>query len=191
MNTYFQAIRVPGRAAQIVAGASGTILVVLAVAGEPAAAAFGLLALIAAVTAFQRPYLLGPLVALLLPAGHYVYLLHDSIVPLEAAVGGGALGYLARLATTREERRLHAVHWSYAAFLVFVALSALGPGPPKNHDLAYLGALGFVFHAITTQAGGRRNQRLLLVGLGLPLLFEASWAIVEYIGTWSEPAGPG
>src|SRR5260221_11238586 len=56
----------PRRAAQFAAGLGGPTFA-LWLAGGAAAGGFGLLALVAGVTAFKPPYLLGPFFALLLP----------------------------------------------------------------------------------------------------------------------------
>ncbi len=150
----------------------------LGVVEGPAAAGLGMLALVAAVAAFRHPYVLGPLVAVLLPVE----------VPLKAAVAGGALGYAARLLTRREELRLHPAHWTFGLFVACVALSTLNPAPNslQLRDLLFWGALALVFHAVTTHLGGRRERRLLLAGLAVAAVAEASLALFQYVDRWSD-----
>ncbi|MEX2049356.1 MAG: O-antigen ligase family protein [Gemmatimonadota bacterium] len=160
----------------------------LAVVGDAAVAGLGLLALAALVTAYQRPYLLGPFVVLLLPAGERIHLLGAQVAPLEAVVGGGAIGYLAGLAMRREGFRIRSADWTFAALLAFIALSALGPvdNSDRVRELLFWGALGTVFHTVSTNLGNRRNLRLLLVALAVSTLVEASLALFEYVDSWSE-----
>ena len=150
----------------------------LGVVEGAAAAGLGMLALVVALAAFRHPYVLGPLVAVLLPVE----------VPLKAAVAGGALGYAARLVTRRQELRLRPAHWTFALFVAWVALSTLNPGPDslQLRDLLFWGALAFVFHAVTTHLEGRRERRLLLAGLAVATLTEASFALFQYVDRWSD-----
>jgi len=177
-----------GRRGQSGAAALAAGLITLAVVGGPAAAGLGLLALAALVTAFQRPYLLGPFVALLLPAGEYVHVLEAQVAPLEAVVGGGAIGYVARLAMRREGFRLGVAHWTFAALVAAIALSTLGPVDDSDRlrELLFWGSLGFVFYAVTAHLGSRRELRFLLVALAVSTLVEASLALFEYVDRWSE-----
>jgi O-antigen ligase len=180
--------RSPGRASRAALATAAAGLVVLAGVSGAAAAGLALLALVAAVLAYGRPYLIAPLVAVLLPAAHQLDVLHAQVSPLEAAVGGAALGYVARLAARREERRFDLVHWTFAAFVIFIGVSTLGPA--DNSDqlrlLLFWGALGFVFHAVTTHLRSAREVRLLFGGLAAATLVEASLALYEYVDRWSE-----
>ena len=176
----------PRRAVKIAAGLGGPTFA-LWLAGGAAAGGLGLLALAAAVTAFRRPYLLGPFVALLLPFGDRIEILHVQVAPLEAAIGGGAIGYVARLAMRHDELRFRSFHWIFAFLVVFIGLSTLGPaGSGQLHEFLLWGALGCVCHAVTTYVDNRRNVRLLLVGIAVPTLVEAALAFFEYIDSWSQ-----
>jgi O-antigen ligase len=170
------------------AAAVAASLVTVAVVGGAAAAGLGLLAVVALVTAFQRPYLLGPLVVLLLPAGERVDVLGAQVAPLEAVVGGGAIGYLLLVGTRREGVRIRAADWVFALLLVFIALSTLGPvdDTDRLRELLFWGALGIVFHVVTAHVDSRRDLGLLLAALAASTLVEASFALFEYVDAWSE-----
>jgi O-Antigen ligase len=177
-----------GRRAQAAAAASVVGLVVLALAGGIVAAGLGLLALAGLAVAFLRPYLLGPFVALLLPFAETSHVLGAQVSPLEAVVGGGAIGYIAHVAKRRERVHLGMAAWTFAALLVFIALSTFGPvdNSDRLRELFFWGALGVVFYSITVQLSCRRYVRLLLIALAASTLFEASLALYEYVDRWSE-----
>jgi O-antigen ligase len=182
--------RVPalGRGFQLGAVTVGVGLVILGAFGGWEAAVLALLALVALVTAFLRPYLLGPLVALLLPAGESVHVLGAQVSPLEAVIGGGAIGYLARVATRGEELRVRPPDFVFAALVAFIALSTLGPvdDTDRLRELLFWGALGVVFHVVLVNSGTRLERRLLFVGVTAAALVEASLTLYEYAAHWSE-----
>jgi putative inorganic carbon (hco3(-)) transporter len=182
--------RVPalGRGSQLGALTSGVGLVVLGAFGGWEAALLALLALVALVTAFLRPYLLGPLVALLLPAGESAHVLGAQVSPLEAVIGGGAIGYVARVATGGERLRVHPADYLFAALVAFIAVSTLGPvdDTDRLRELLFWGALGIVFHVVLAHCGTSRERRLLFVGVMAAALVEASLALYEYAAHWSE-----
>jgi len=174
------------RAAKIGIAASGATLA-LGLAGGPVAGGLTLLAFAAAVTAFYRPDLFGPLVLLVLPAGTRIELLHSVVAPLETAVGGGALGYAARLLIRPEERRFQPAHWIFAAFVLFVGLSGFGPaGGQQIHEFLFVGALGFLFHSVTTHLDHPRRRHVLLIALAIPIVIEISLTFYEYVDRWSQ-----
>ncbi|MDQ3380707.1 MAG: O-antigen ligase family protein [Actinomycetota bacterium] len=177
-----------GRRAQAGTGAAAAGFAAVAIAGNPAAAGLGLLALTALVIAYQRPYLLGPFVLLLLPAGERIHILGAQVAPLEAVVGGGAIGYLARLAMRRERLRIRWADWAFAALVACMALSVFGPvdNSDRVRDLLFWGALGIVSHACSAHLDTRRDLKLILVALSVSTLVEASWALFEYLDGWSE-----
>jgi O-antigen ligase len=160
---------------------------VLWLAGGPATAGIGVLAIAAALAVYAHSYLLGPVVALLLPAGQRLDVLHGHIAPLEAVAAGGAIGYLLRSVADRSRPRLHPAHWAFAAFVVFVALSTFGPvqNSVQLHETVYWASLAVVFYAVTTGLESRRDTRLLLGALGLSILIEASLTLYEYVDRWS------
>jgi O-antigen ligase len=177
-----------GRRARVAAVIAAAALIVVGITGGLAAAGLALLAAVALLAAFRRPYLLGPLVALLLPAGNEVHVLGAHVAPLEAVVGGGAIGYLVRVATRREDFRPLPVDWVFAALVAFIALSTLGPVDDSDRlrELLFWGALGIVFHAVVAHLDGARNVRLLFVALVVSTFVEASLALFEYVDRWSE-----
>lgn len=177
-----------GRRGQIAAAAVVGGFAALAVFVDPAAAGLGLLAVTALVVAFRRPFLLGPFVALLLPAGERIPVLDADVAPLEAVVGGGAVGYLAYVALRREPVRLRLADWTFVALLVFIALSTLGPVDDSDRlrELLFWGALAVVFYAVGRHLRSRRDLSLLLVALAVSTLFEAIWALAEYLDGWSD-----
>jgi len=185
VRSEFQSLgrRAPGGSLAVLAGFG-----VLALVWDPAVAGLGLLATAASVTGFARPYLLGPLVALLLPAGEAIHVLDAQVVPIEAVVGGGAVGYLCRVATRREVVRMRAVDWVFVALVACIALSTLGPvdNSDRLRELLFWGALGVVFHAVAAHVHDRHARSLLLMALAASILVEASWALFEYIDRWSE-----
>lgn len=152
------------------------------------AAVLGLIALAGLSAAYQRPYLLGPFVVLLLPAGERLDILQAQVAPLEAVVGGGAIGYLLRTLTRRERLRLGIADWTFVVFLVFVALSALGPVDDSDRlrELLFWGSLGIAFHVVATHFDRRRDLRLMLVALAAATLIESAVALFEYVSRWSE-----
>jgi len=172
----------------VAAGAALWGFAALAVFVDSAVAGLGVLAVTAFVVAFSRPYLLGPFVALLLPAGERVHVLDADVAPLEAVVGGGAVGYLAYVALRREPVRLRLADWTFVALLVFIALSTLGAVDDSDRlrELLFWGALGVVFYAVGSHLRSRRDLSLLLVALAVSTLFEAIWALAEYLDRWSD-----
>ncbi len=176
------------RRAQVAAAAAAAGFVALAALGGIAAAGLGLLALAAFGTAFLRPYLLGPFVVLLLPAGDSIHVLGAQVAPLEAVVGGGAVGYLIRVATRRERFHAQLIDWIFAALVVFIAVSTFGPvdNSDRLRELLFWGSLGIVFHTVTANLRNRRHLRLILVALAVSTLVEASLALFEYVDGWSE-----
>ena len=177
----------PRGAVQLGAGLAATSLVLWLVGGA-AAAGLGVIALVAGAVSLRHPYLLGPFVALLLPFGDRAHVLQAQVAPLEAAIGGGAIGYVTGLALRHERLRLRACHWTFAVLVFCIGVSALGPADASKQarDVLLWGALGCVYHAVTTHLDGPRNIRLLLVGLAVPMLAEATLAVFEYIDTWSQ-----
>ena len=174
-----------GRTASIVAAAS---LIALSAAGELELAGLLLVALAGLVTGLVRPELLGPLVLLLLPAGRSVAVLDAQVAPLEAVVGGGAIGYVAGVALRRVRPRLLLADWAFGAFVLFAATSLLGPVDTSDRarEVVFWGALGVVFHVVHTHTRTRREVTLLFVGLAGATLVEAAWALFEYVDAWSE-----
>jgi putative inorganic carbon (hco3(-)) transporter len=177
-----------GRGSQLGALAAAVGLVVLGALGGREAAGLALLAVVAVVTALLRPYLLGPLVVLLLPAGESVHVLGAQVSPLEAVIGGGAIGYVARVATRREELRMGPADYVFAALVAFIAVSTLGPVDDSDRlrEVLFWGALGVVFHVVLTHLGTQLTRRLLFVGVAVAALFEASLALYQYADHWSE-----
>jgi O-antigen ligase len=177
-----------GRGWQVGALITAGGVVIIGAFGGGEAAGLALLAVIALVVALLRPYFLGPLVALLLPAGEAVHVLGAQVSPLEAVLGGGAIGYVARVATRREELRLHPADYVFGALVVFIALSALGPVDDSDRlrEVLFWGALGVVFHVVLTHLGTQLARRLLFVGVAVAALVEASLALYEYADHWSE-----
>jgi O-antigen ligase len=171
-----------------VGAAAAVVVGVLAVAGGLAAGALGLVAIVTAAIAFARPYLLGPVVALMLPGGYRYEVLDAHVSALEAVVGGGALGYVVYLTTRPSDRRVGLVHCAFAAFVVLIFLSTLGPADDSDQLRigVFWGALGFVFHAVTTHLSNRREVRLLLAGLVIATFVEAGLALEDYIVHWSD-----
>jgi O-antigen ligase len=174
--------------ARVAAASVAAGIVVLTLAAGAAAGGLALLAVVALGIALRRPYLLGPFVALCLPAGDAVHVLGAQVAPLEAVVGGGAIGYLARVAARREGFRLRTVDWVFALLLAFIALSTLGPVDDSDRlrELLLWCALGIVFHAIGEHVHSRRDRRLLLGGVAVAALVESLWALFEYVDRWSE-----
>lgn len=161
---------------------------VLGVVGGVVEALLGAIALAALAAAYQRPYLVGPFVALLLPAGERLDVLQAQVAPLEAVVGGGAIGYLLGALTRRDRLRLGVADWIFVVFLAFVALSALGPVDESDRvrEALFWVSLGIAFHAVATHFESRRDLRLMLVALGAATLVESSVALFEYVSRWSE-----
>ena len=171
------------------ATASAVGLVALALGSGFTATGLGLLALVSLVTAYLRPNLLGPFVALVLPFSESAIVLGAQVSPLDAVLGGGAIGYIAHLATQRERVRLGLADWTFAALLVFIALSTVGPvdNSDRLRELLVWGALGVVVHSITVQLPYQRylRLRLILIALAASTLFEASFALYQYVDRWS------
>jgi O-antigen ligase len=176
-----------GRRGQVAIVAALAGFIVLAAFVDPVAAGLSFLAVAAFAVALHRPYLLAPFVALMLPAGERLRVLDAEVAPLEAVVGGGAIGYLTYLAVRRERVRLRLADWVFAVFLAFIALSTLGPVDDSDRfrELLFWSALGVVFYAIGAHVG-RHALRLLLVALALSTLLEASLALFEYVDRWSD-----
>ncbi len=177
----------PVRAAAA-SGVAAAGLLLLWVTGGPVAALLGLLALVAGAVAYAQPFLLGSLVALALPAGGRFDVLHAQVAPLEAVVGGGAIGYVLFHVVRRERPRLRAHHVLFAALPVAVALSGLGPAraPAQLRESLVWLAFGIAFHAVTTHGATRKRLSYLLVVLAVPALLESTLALVEYVSTWSQ-----
>jgi O-antigen ligase len=175
-----------GRAA--LAAAAGVGLVAAWPAAGAAAAALGALALVAGVASYRRPAVLGALVALLLPAGRHADVVGVEVSPLDAVVVGGAIGYLIAVSTGRLRLRLRAADWTFAVLLVCIAVSTLGPvdDTSRMRELVVWAGLAVVFHAVTRHLEERRDVGLLLGALAAAVLFEASFALYEYLDGWSE-----
>ena len=167
---------------------AGAGLIGVALAGEVALAALCALALAVALATFHRPQLGAPLVAILLPATVHADALGVQASPLDAAIGGCAVGYGVRLAARADERHMEPVHWAYVALVACIGLSLLGPGDTSSQlrQLLFWGALGLVFHAVTSHLAVRRGAGLLLGGLAVALLVEAALALYEYADAWSD-----
>jgi len=163
-------------------------LVVVAVVAGVVAAGLALLAVAAFIVALHRPYLLGPIIALLLPARDAAYVLNAQVAPLEAVVGGGALGYLSYLVAGNERFRLCLSDWTFAAFLALIALSTFGPVDDSDRfrELLFWSALAIAFHAVRTHFERPRHRRLLFGALAVATIAEASLALFEYIDRWSD-----
>ena len=177
-----------GRYARLGIAAVVAVLVALIVAGEPAAAVLTALALGALVVGYARPYLLAPLVAVLLPAGERIEVVHAQVSPLEAVVGGGALGYLVRVLLREEPFRMEVPDWVFAVLVACVGLSTIGPVDNSDRLREFLvwGALGVVFHAARVRLGERRALKALLGALAVSTVVEASIALFEYLDRWSD-----
>jgi O-antigen ligase len=160
----------------------------VALAGVPRLAGLAALALAAGIVAYLRPGFLPALVALALPGGQATVVLGVQVAPLDAVAGGGAIGYLILAAQTPSMRVMRLPHWLYAGFLACVALSALGPADDTERlrTAIVFGALGVVFHALTTRLDDPRARRFLLVGLAAATLLEAVLALYEYADRWSD-----
>jgi O-Antigen ligase len=163
-------------------------VVALAVGAGLAAAGLALLAVGALVVCLRWPGALGPRAAAALPAGERVVVLGAQVAPLEAVVGGGAVGYVTYLFARHERPRIQPVHWVFVALVAAVAFSIVGPVDTSDRfrELLFWGALGVVFHSVTTHSGAARPRRFLLGGLALATLVEASVALYEYLDRWSE-----
>jgi O-antigen ligase len=181
-------IRSSSRRGWGLAAALAVGLVALAAAAGAEASGLGLLALAALLTVFHRPVFLGPLAALLLPAGERLHVLGAQVAPLEAVVGGGALGYLVALVVRRDGVGLGVAHGGFAALLAAMMLSMLGPVDTSDRarELLFWGALAVVFAAVTEHARTRLGSRLLLVGLASSTLVEVTAALVQYLARWEE-----
>ncbi len=177
-----------GTRGRVLAAGVGGVLVVSAPVLGVAAAGLGLLAVGAFLVALRRPYLLGPMVALLLPARESIVVLNAQVAPLEAVVGGGALGYLIFVTRDRERLRLSASDWTFAALLAFIAFSTVGPvdNSDRVRELLFWSALAVNFHAVRTQSENPRSRRLLLVSLAVAAIVEVSYALFEYVDQWSD-----
>lgn len=177
-----------GVRARVAAALVAVALVALAAVAGVAAAGLGLLAVGAFVVAYRRPYLLGPSVALLLPANDTVVVLNAQVAPLEAVVGGGALGYLGFLATGHERFRVSVSDWTFAVLLACIALSTLGPvdNSDRAREVLFWSALALTFHAVRTHFGNPRDRRFLFLALATATIVEVSYALFEYADRWSE-----
>jgi O-antigen ligase len=164
------------------------ILGLVALAWDARVAGLGLLSAVGLVAGLVAPQLLGPLVVLLLPAGDAAHVLGAQVVPLEAVVGGGAIGYLVRVATKREVVRLGLADWTFVALVAFIAVSVLGPvdNSDRIREILFWGALGVVFHTVVAYFHDRLARTLLFFALVVATLVEAGWALFEYVDRWSE-----
>ncbi|MGI8886683.1 MAG: O-antigen ligase family protein, partial [Gaiellaceae bacterium] len=177
-----------GTRARVIAAGVGGALVVSALVLGVAAAGLGLLAVAAFVVALRRPCVLGPMVALLLPARETIVVLNAQVSPLEAVVGGGALGYLGYVLAARERVRLSMSDWTFMALVALIALSTVGPvdNSDRFRELILWGALAITFHAVRTHGEKPPGRTLLLVSLAVATIVEVSYALFEYIDRWSE-----
>lgn len=177
-----------GWPARVAALACAGAIVALGLFAGVAAAGLGLLALASAVVVWRHSFLLGPLVLLLLPASGAAHVLGAQVAPLEAVLGGGAIGYVLGVLLRRETVRLELADWAFVALLVAMAISLLGPVDDSDRirELLFWGALGVVFHAVRANLRGAGDRRFLLVALATATLIEASTALYEYVERWSE-----
>lgn len=177
-----------GTGARLVAVVVGGALLTLAFAEGVAAAGLGFLAVVAFVVALRCPRLLGPMVALLLPARETIVLLNAQVAPLEAVVGGGALGYLGYVLAGRERIRLSMSDWTFMTLVALIALSTVGPvdNSDRFRELLLWGALAITFHAVRTHSEKPLGRTLLLVSLAVATIVEVSYALFEYLDRWSE-----
>ena len=164
------------------------LLVVFAVVQGFAAAGLGFVAVAAFVVALRRPHLLGPIIALFLPARETLVVLNAQVAPLEAVVGGGALGYLGCVVAGRQRVRLSASDWTFLALTALIGLSTVGPvdNSDRFRELLFWSALAVTFHAVRTHSEHPQGRRLLLVSLAVATIVEVSYALFEYVERWSD-----
>jgi len=177
-----------GRRALVAGVVGAAVVLVLGAAGGLAAAGLAALAIFAFVVGAIRPVLLGPFVALLLPAGEAAHVLGAQVSPLEAVVGGGALGYLLGAVSRRERPRPTLADWFFGALLAAMAISMLGPvdTSDRTRELLLWSALGVVFYVVRSELRRSRKTGALLVSLGAATLIEASMGLYEYVDRWSD-----
>ena len=187
LNGALRSARPSGRRAHVTIAIGAISVLAVGVAGGMVAAGLLLLALVSLVVVVRHPVFLGPLVLLLLPAGEATHVLGAQVSALDAVVGGGAVGYLARLAARRQRPVFRSAHWAFALLIAFMALSTFGPVDDSRRirDVFFWAALGVVFHAVTVNRG-ELALRLVLVALALATLVEGSFALFEYVDRWSD-----
>jgi O-antigen ligase len=191
IRRHFEAFRADlpsGRRAWFGGAVSVGVVLVLGALGGPVAAGLGALALVALVAGAIRTALIGPFVALLLPAGEPAHVLGAQVSPLEAVVGGAALGYLVGVVSRRERPRTALADWVFAALLAAMAISMLGPVDTSDRarEILFWGALGVVFHGVRCDLQRSRKTRGLLTALATSALIEASMGLYEYVDRWSD-----
>jgi O-antigen ligase len=158
-------------------------------AGGPAAGALTLIALTSLAVAYLATPFVAPLIVLFLPSGALVaHVVGAQVLPLEAAVGGCALGYSLGFVIRRQRPELAPVDWAFVAFVAAVAASTLGPADnsQRARDVLFWGALALVFHAIRRNLRTEADFRRLLVALAAVTLGESAYAIFEYLSRLSE-----
>jgi O-antigen ligase len=170
------------------AGVGAAVVAALAALEGLEVAGLALLAGGALVVGLYWPVALPALVVLALPAGERAAVLGAQVAPLEAVVGGGALGYVLHHAVRRLRPRLDAAHWAFAVLVVAMALSTLGPvdDSDRGREALLWSALGIVFSAATTYAPRPGPRRLLLGSLVVATAVEAGVALYEYLDRWSD-----
>ena len=177
-----------GRHALVVMVVAGAGSAVLAGTGERALGGLVGLAAAAGALSYASPILPGPLVALALPLDRTTDLLGVHVWALHAVIGGAAAGYLAHLASTRRVAPLRVEHWLYALFVGCLATSMLGPGDDfaRIRALVAFGALGPVFHSVTTRLTERHARSTLLASLALAMVVEVGFTLYQYLDAFSE-----
>ncbi len=146
-----------------------------------------LVALVGGTAAFMSAGLGIVCVTLLLPATRHFEVLGVSVTPLDAAVGGAALGFLAAYLFGSARMAMRGVHWAWVAFLVAAAVSTLGPvdNADRVRELAFWGALAVVFYAVSVLRN-EDDRRWILLALCAAAAFEASYALFEYFSRLSD-----
>ena len=158
------------------------IAVAAVVAGREAAAAAAVLVAGAAIS-FVSPALAAPWLALMLPVGYWHPELAGVQAPmLELAAAGAAAGYLAHLARAAQPPETGPAEWAFAAMLVGILISGLGPidSAVWLHDAVFWGSLAVVFHAARTTLREPPARRRFLVAIAAAGLFEGVLALVQY-----------
>lgn len=189
-----KSLRRLGRGTERVRGHRGVLAALLgacaaAWAGGPAAGALTLIALTSLAVAYLAPPFVAPLIVLFLPSGALnARVVGAQVLPLEAAVGGCALGYSLGIVIRRERPELAPVDWAFVAFVAAVAASTVGPADnsQRARDVLFWGALALVFHAIRRNLTTEADFRRLLVALAAVTLGESAYAIFEYLSRLSE-----
>ncbi len=176
------------RRALVVMLVAGAVSVVLTALGRHQLGGLVGLAAAAGGLSYVSPILPGPLVALALPVDRGTELLGVHVWALHAVIGGAAVGYLAHLASTRQVARLRVEHWLYALLVGCLAVSILGPidDSARIRALVAFGALGPVFHSVTTRVAERHARSALLAGLALAMVVEAVYTLYQYLDAFSE-----